>query len=83
MNPSKWLNAAAAAITAALLPASDRLNLQELMPGVSTAAEVRARMGPPAAEYRNDNGSITWEFNRSPAWSPGPAVASKCAAKAL
>ena len=66
MNPRQWLSAAAAAVTAALLPACDGLNLQELKPGVSTAAEVRARMGPPAAEYRNDDGSITWEFNRQP-----------------
>jgi hypothetical protein len=66
MNPSKWLTVAATTIAAAALPACDGLNLQELKPGVSTAAEVRARMGAPAAEYPNNDGSITYEYNRQP-----------------
>jgi hypothetical protein len=49
-----------------MLPACDMVNLQELKPGVSTAAEVRARMGLPAAEHRNGDGSITYEYNRQP-----------------
>jgi hypothetical protein len=66
MNPMKWFATAATALGAALLPACDGLNLQELKPGVSTAAEVRARMGPPSAEYANEDGSITYEYNRQP-----------------
>lgn len=66
MNPTKWIAAAATALAAALLPACDGFNLQELKPGVSTAAEVRARMGSPAAEYANEDGSVTYEYNRQP-----------------
>jgi outer membrane protein assembly factor BamE (lipoprotein component of BamABCDE complex) len=66
MNLSKWLTAAATTLSAAVLPACDGLNLQELKPGISTAAEVRARMGLPAAEYTNADGSITYEYNRQP-----------------
>jgi outer membrane protein assembly factor BamE (lipoprotein component of BamABCDE complex) len=66
MNPTKWIAAATAAIGAALLPACDGLNLQELKPGVSTAAEVRARMGPPSAEYAADDGGVVLEYSRQP-----------------
>ncbi|HJW25781.1 MAG TPA: hypothetical protein VJ576_12865 [Rhodocyclaceae bacterium] len=66
MSTSHWLAAAAAAVAAALLPACDRSNLAAIQPGVTTGAEVRARMGPPAAEYANDDGSVTWEYNRQP-----------------
>lgn len=55
------------ALFAALgLPACDRIALQELKPGVSTAQEVRERMGKPNQEWRNEDGSITWEFSRQP-----------------
>ncbi len=66
MKTPHWLNVVAATLTAAVLPACDVINLQELKPGVSTAAEVRSRMGNPAEEYRNPDGSVTWEFNRQP-----------------
>lgn len=66
MKSPNWLNVAAAAVVAAALPACDAINLQELKPGVSTAAEVRSRMGNPAQEYRNADGTVTWEFNRQP-----------------
>ncbi len=66
MKTPAWLNAAATALVGALLPACDGLNLQELKPGVSTAAEVRARMGNPAMEFHNDDGTVTWEYNRQP-----------------
>lgn len=66
MSLSTWVTAATAAVAAALLPACDGITLQELKPGVSTAAEVRARMGNPNYEHRNDDGTVTWEFNRQP-----------------
>jgi hypothetical protein len=66
MSLPNWLSATVAAVFAAFLPACDRANLQEIRPGVTTGPEVRARMGPPAAEYRNDDGTVTWEYNRQP-----------------
>jgi outer membrane protein assembly factor BamE (lipoprotein component of BamABCDE complex) len=66
MKTPHWLNVALTAITAAVLPACDVINLKELKPGVSTAAEVRSRMGDPAREYGNPDGSLTWEYNRQP-----------------
>ena len=61
-----WITTATAALVAAVLPACDGLTLQELKPGVSTAAEVRSRMGNPGYEHRNDDGTVTWEYNRQP-----------------
>ena len=66
MNLPNWLAAGVTAIAAAVLPACDGVNLRELKPGVSTVAEARARMGEPSAEYRNPDGSFTWEYNRQP-----------------
>jgi len=61
-----WLAAATAAVSAAVLPACDVVNLQELKAGVSTAAEVRVRMGLPIAEHANADGTVTYEYNRQP-----------------
>lgn len=66
MKTPAWLTAASAALVGALLPACDSVNLQELRPGVSTVAEVRARMGNPSFEHANPDGSTTWEYNRQP-----------------
>jgi outer membrane protein assembly factor BamE (lipoprotein component of BamABCDE complex) len=66
MKMPRWFNVVTSALAAVALPACDYVNLQELKPGVSTAAEVRSRMGDPAQEYRNVDGSVTWEFNRQP-----------------
>lgn len=66
MKTPQWLNVAATVLAAAILPGCDAVNLQELRPGVSTATEVRSRMGNPAEEYRNSDGTVTWEFNRQP-----------------
>jgi hypothetical protein len=66
MKMPRWFNIVTSALTAIALPACDYVNLQELKPGISTAAEVRSRMGDPAQEYRNSDGSVTWEFNRQP-----------------
>jgi hypothetical protein len=48
------------------LPGCDYLNLCELQPGVSSAAEVRERFGPPQMEWLNTDGSVTWEYSRQP-----------------
>ena len=44
----------------------DSANLEALKPGFSTAQEVRARLGPPAAEWPNPDGGATWEYPRGP-----------------
>lgn len=48
------------------LPACDYFNTRDLRPGVSTDLEVRDRFGPPQREWRNDDGSVTWEYSRQP-----------------
>jgi outer membrane protein assembly factor BamE (lipoprotein component of BamABCDE complex) len=53
-------------LTALGLAGCDRAALQELRPGVSTAREVKERMGPPNYEWHNEDGSLTWEFSRQP-----------------
>lgn len=52
---------AALGMTACGLPTEPQFT-----PGVSTGAEVRQRMGTPTMEWRNDDGSVTWEFARTP-----------------
>lgn len=58
-----WLCALLSAIG---ITACDYINMRELKPGVSTAMEVRERFGPPHMEWRNDDGSTTWEYSRQP-----------------
>ncbi len=41
-------------------------HLAELKPGISNAQEVRKRLGPPAAEWPNTDGSVTCEYPRGP-----------------
>lgn len=48
------------------LHACDYFALQDLKPGVSTGYEVRDKLGQPSYEWRNDDGSVTWEFARTP-----------------
>jgi hypothetical protein len=66
MTISRWITSAVAAVASALLPACDNVALQEIKPGISTAAEVRARLGNPGNEFPNLDGSITWEYTRQP-----------------
>ncbi|MCK7501841.1 MAG: hypothetical protein MZW92_76470 [Comamonadaceae bacterium] len=40
--------------------------MKDLKPGVSTGFDVRDRMGTPTLEWRNADGSVTWEFARTP-----------------
>ena len=48
------------------LNACDHFDLQALKPGISTAVEVRDRLGTPDMEWRNTDGSVVWEFSRQP-----------------
>ena len=37
-----------------------------LRPGISSAGEVRAAMGPPAREWRDGDGSLQWAYPQGP-----------------
>jgi outer membrane protein assembly factor BamE (lipoprotein component of BamABCDE complex) len=56
----------ASLLAAALLPACDAVNLPQIEPGVTTAAEVLHRMGEPGYRHGNDDGTATWEYSRQP-----------------
>lgn len=66
MKLSGLITTAATALATALLPACDAFNLQEIKPGITTADEVRARMGEPGFQHWNDDGTATWEYSRQP-----------------
>ena len=66
MKLPAWINTATAALAAAVLPACDGFNLQDIRPGITTQAEVRARMGEPSRVHWNDDGTAVWEYNRQP-----------------
>ena len=53
-------------LMAAIMPAFDGIILRKLKPGVSTAQDVRNRMGPPTMEWLDTDGSVTWEYPRTP-----------------
>jgi len=40
--------------------------IESIKPGATTAMEVRDLLGPPAMEWRNDDGSRTWEYSGQP-----------------
>ena len=67
MKSRNWISAALTAIAVAILPGCDTAVLQQIKPGVTTATEVRAKMGDPGFEFRNENGGVTWEYTRQPA----------------
>jgi hypothetical protein len=67
MKKTNWISAALAAISAAILPACDIIVLPEIKPGITTGVEVRAKMGNPGFEFRNEDGTVTWEYTRQPA----------------
>lgn len=62
----KLLLGALAAIGLGGLAGCDGGGLQTLKPGVSTGHEVRERLGRPGLEWRNADGSVTWEYSRQP-----------------
>lgn len=64
MNPLSKLLAALASVIG--FYGCDAHHLAELKPGMSTAQEVRTRLGPPGAEWPNPDGSVTWEYSRQP-----------------
>ncbi|MGA9394432.1 MAG: outer membrane protein assembly factor BamE [Azonexus sp.] len=66
MKPRNWISAALTAIAVAILPGCDTA-LQQIKPGITTASEVRAKMGSPGFEFRNEDGNVTWEYTRQPA----------------
>ena len=53
-------------LLAALLPACDSINLDKLKPGVTTMAQTREIMGPPTMEWQDRDGTMTWEYPRTP-----------------
>jgi len=66
MKIPAWIGSALAALGAVLLPACDAVNLPEIKPGITTAPEVRSRMGNPGFEFKNEDDSVTWEYSRQP-----------------
>lgn len=66
MSQTGFFAAIVSAIAAALLPACDAVNLPQIQPGVTTAAEVEQRMGEPGFRFSNDDGTVTWEYSRQP-----------------
>lgn len=55
-----------AAIGALGIHACDYVAMKELKPGASTGYDVRNKLGTPTFEWRNEDGSLTWEFARTP-----------------
>ena len=66
MKLPAWITTATAALSAALLPACDYVNMKEIKVGLTTQAEIRARMGEPGFVHWNDDGTATWEYARQP-----------------
>ena len=66
MKLPTWITCAFTVLAAAFLPACDAINLQEIKPGITTSAEVRARMGEPGFQHWNNDGTATWEYSRQP-----------------
>ena len=53
-------------LMASLMPAFDGIIMRKLKPGLTTAQDVRNRMGAPTLEWTDANGSQTWEYPRTP-----------------
>jgi len=48
------------------ISACDVFDIEAIKPGVTTALEVRDRLGAPNTEWRNGDGTVTWEYSRQP-----------------
>ena len=66
MHFIKWISIGLTALLTALLPACDLINLPQIEPGKTTAAEVRKRMGEPSAIFSEQEGEEIWEYSRQP-----------------
>ena len=53
-------------LIAIILPACDSVSLEKLKPGLTTMQQTREIMGQPAMEWQNPDGSVTWEYPRTP-----------------
>lgn len=53
-------------LMAVFLPACDGINMAKLKPGISTVQDVREIMGPPTMEWQDADGTLTWEYPRTP-----------------
>ena len=45
----------------------ERYLMEDIRPGVTHQSEVQEHMGPPGIEWRNDDGSVVWEYSMQPA----------------
>jgi len=45
----------------------ERYLMEDIRPGVTHRSEVQEHMGPPGIEWRNDDGSVVWEYSMQPA----------------
>ena len=50
----------------AAMPACDSISLPKLKPGISKRQDVEDIMGPPTMEWKDADGSVTWEYPRTP-----------------
>ena len=50
----------------AALPSCDAISLPKLKPGISRLQDVEDIMGPPAMEWIDPDGTLTWEYPRTP-----------------
>ena len=62
----KILAGALSSLMAALLPACDGINLRKLKPGLTSLQAARDIMGAPAMAWQDADGSVTWEYPRTP-----------------
>jgi hypothetical protein len=65
MNFSSWVATVAAALGPTWLAACG-VALHDIKPGITSAAEVRARMGEPGFLRAHSDGVSTWDYSRQP-----------------
>lgn len=64
MNPLSRFLAAIASILG--LVGCGSSPMEQLKPGISTAQEIRSRLGAPGMEWPNADGGATWEYSGQP-----------------
>jgi len=45
----------------------ERYLITDIRPGVTTRGEVQEHIGPPGIEWRNEDGTLVWEYSMQPA----------------